>query len=84
MGPLRGQAEDIRGQLHGRIALGTAARHPQPGDGRAGAFLDALLALAQGIGQAFEDGAVEMGPGMHVAETDDRTLGLQPRLADAR
>ncbi|MCY1414428.1 hypothetical protein D9M71_298790 [compost metagenome] len=84
MGPLRRQAEDIRGQLHGSIALGTTTGYPQPGHWRAGAFLDPLLALAQRIGQAFEDGAVDMRTGMHVTKADDRTLGLQPWLADAR
>ena len=33
--------------------------------------LDALPALAQRIGQSFEDGAVDVGAGVHIAKTDD-------------
>ncbi|MDT4821378.1 hypothetical protein FQZ97_545560 [compost metagenome] len=84
MRALRRQAEDVGGELHRRIALRTAAGHAQALDARAGALLDALLALAQRVGQAFEDGAIDMRAGVHVAETDDRALGFQPRLADAR
>ena len=78
------QVEDIGSQLHGRVALRTAAGDTQALDARAGALLDLLAALAQGVGQALEDGTVEVRAGMHVAEADDRALGLQPRLADAR
>jgi hypothetical protein len=45
--------------------------------------LDALLAFAQGVGQAFEDGAVEVGAGVHFAEADDGALGFGAGQLDA-
>lgn len=56
------QAEDVGGELHRRVALRAAAGHAQAHDRRARTLLDALLALAQGIGQALEDGPVDVRP----------------------
>src|SRR5690606_7202575 len=68
------QVEDVGSQLHGRVALRAATGDAQPADRRARAFLDALPTLAQGVGQAFEDGAIQVRAGVHVAEADDRAL----------
>ena len=79
-----GQAEDVGGELHGRVALRAAAGNAQLGDGRAGALLQPLLALAQPVGQPLQDRPVEMGARVHVGEADDRTHGLRPRHLEPR
>ena len=47
------------------------------------AFLQALLALAKGIGNAFDNRPVKVCPGMYIAKTDDGTLGLRSGDAHA-
>ncbi|MPM67044.1 hypothetical protein SDC9_113960 [bioreactor metagenome] len=72
-----GQAKDIRGELHGGRALTAAARDANLGDGNFCTFLGAFHAFAQGVGQAFQNGAVHVGAGMHIAKADDGALGFR-------
>ena len=78
------QPEDIGGHLHGGIALRAAAGDAHLGDRHPAAFFDAFRAFAQGVGQPFQDGPVQMRSRVHVAEADDGAFGfragvLQPR-----
>ncbi|CAH0314823.1 hypothetical protein SRABI118_04958 [Massilia sp. Bi118] len=83
MRPRGRQAEDVGRQLHCAVALRAAAGHAQLGDRHPAPLLDPLLPLAQRVGQAFEDGAVDVGAGVDVAEADDAALRFAPRHADA-
>ncbi len=71
-----GQAEDIGGELHGGLALATAARHADLLDGDVRAFTGAFRAFTQRVGQAFQDRAVHVGARVHVAKTDDGAFGF--------
>ena len=82
--PGRRQPEDVRGDLHRRIALRAAAGDAQLGDRRLAAALDALQPVAQRVGQPFQDGPIEMRPRVHVAEADDGALRFRARLFEAR
>ena len=83
MRPLTRQVEDVGCDLHGRIALRAATGDAHFGDASSTAFLDAFLGLAQSVGQTFEDGAVQMSAGVHIAKTDDGALGLRSGNLDA-
>ena len=83
VGPLGRQIEYVGGDLHRRIALRAAARNPHPLDRRAAAPFDALAAFAQGVDKAFENGAIEVGAGMHFAKADHRAFGFRPGHLDA-
>ena len=81
MRPARRQAEDVGRDLQRRVRLRTATGNAHFGQARAGLPLDALAAVAQAIGQAYEDGAVDVGPGVDAAEADDRALGVEAGVA---
>ena len=83
VGPLGGQVEDVGGDLHRGVALRAAAGDAHAFDAAAAAALDALPSFAQGVGQAFEDGAVKVGAGMRFAEADHGALGLGAGQLDA-
>ena len=70
------QPENIRGKLHCGLALTTAAADPDLGDGNMRVTAGALGTLAQPVSEPFQDGAVEMGAGMHITKTDDGALGF--------
>ena len=76
MGIGGGQAEDIGSQLHGGLALAAAACDADFFDGYMRLLAGAFGAFTQGVGQPFQDGAVKVGAGMHIAKTDDGTLGF--------
>ena len=76
--PGSGHAENIRSQLHGGIALAAAAGNPQVRDRDTAPLLSAVLSLSQGIGQPFQNGTVDVSPGVHIAKTDNSTARLGP------
>ena len=47
------------------------------------ALFDALLGFTQGIGQALQNGAVQVGARVHIAKSDHRALGFGPGDLDA-
>ena len=74
-----GQAEDIRSELHGGIALASAAGHAQFADGDMAAFGGAFGTFTQGVSQPFKDGPVKVGTRMHIAEANHSAFGFRSR-----
>ncbi|MNJ26562.1 hypothetical protein D3C77_210500 [compost metagenome] len=78
------QTENIRRELHRGITLRPATGNAQTLNRLFRALFELLLALAQGVGQPFEDRPIDMCAGMHVTKADHRALGFHARLTNPR
>jgi len=74
------QTKDVRCDLQGGHALAAAPGHPDFANGDMAAAAGAFGTLPQGIGQSFQDGAVDMGAGMDIAKSNNGAFGLRPGL----
>src|SRR5690554_3729157 len=84
MWPFSWQPEDVCSQLHGRITLRAAPGDSQAANALAVSFFYAFFALAQSIRQAFENGTVNMRPGMDIAKANNGAFCLWPGLSHPR
>ena len=76
--------EDIGCQLQGTIALRTSTGYAYLRDGHTAALAGSFCTFTQGIGEPFQDGAVEMSTGMHAAKTDGSAFGFGTRRFQPR
>ena len=84
MGPPHGQAEDIGRHLDDRVAPRSATGGPDLGELNLVLRLGQRPALLEGEHQSLEDGAIDVGPGVDVAESEDRSLRRRVQLRAGR